>query len=535
MADLCPYLFIDEAHHTEAPTWKAFKATFESRRVLQFTATPFREDGKTLDGKIIFNYPLKKAQQEGYFKRIHFRPVIEFNRNRSDAAIALEAVAQLRTDAAKGHILMARVQSVARAEEIFSIYQEYSEFKPVQLHTGIKSARQRDAIRKQLLSGESRIVVCVDMLGEGFDLPELKIAAFHDIRKSLAVTLQLAGRFTRSRPDLGDAVFVANTADVEVQEELRKLYARDPDWNTLLPELSDGLIGDQMSLQDFLEGFTDFTKEIPLKAVRPAISTVVYRTRCEQWTPENFRAGLPAIEHCARVHDTINHEEHTLVVVTARRVPLDWTDVETLYSWQWELYVVVWSPEQRLLYINSSMNAGEYKALAQAVAGKDVDLVRGQQVFRTFAEVGRLHLQNVGLTEQLGRNVRYTGRMGSDVEPAVSDLQRGRARKSVLSGTGYECGQRVAVGASQKGRIWSHKRGRVDELAAWCKRVGEKLLNEDVDPDDVLSGTLHARTVTERPAGMPIGADWPEEMYRAPESMWTITIGERSTSCVKWT
>jgi hypothetical protein len=36
-------------------------------------------------------------------------------------------------------------------------------------------------------------VVCVDMLGEGFDLPELKIAAFHDIRKSLAVTCNLKG------------------------------------------------------------------------------------------------------------------------------------------------------------------------------------------------------------------------------------------------------------------------------------------------------------------------------------------------------
>jgi len=62
------------------------------------------------------------------------------------------------------------------------------------------------------------------MLGEGFDLPELKIAAFHDIRKTLAVTLQLAGRFTRKRPDLGHATFIANTADVQVQDELRKLY-----------------------------------------------------------------------------------------------------------------------------------------------------------------------------------------------------------------------------------------------------------------------------------------------------------------------
>ena len=527
MAELCPYLFIDEAHHAEAPTWSAFKAHFKDRRVLQFTATPFREDGKPLDGKIIFHYPLKKAQQEGYFKQIHFRPVNEFNYKRSDVAIADEAVAQLRRDVTKGHILMARVKSVARAQEVFRVYDQYSEFKPVQLHTGIKSVRERTAIREQLLTGESRIVVCVDMLGEGFDLPELKIAAFHDIRKSLAVTLQLAGRFTRSRPDLGDATFVANTADVDVRDELRKLYTRDPDWNALLPELSDRLIGEQLSLHDFLRGFTDFTKEIPLKTVRPAMSTVVYRTTCADWSPENYRAGLPAIQRCEQVHETINHTEHTLVVVAARRVPLAWTDIEALVSWQWELYVIVWSPEQDLLFINSSTNAGEYRTLAQAIAGEDVVSVRGQNVFRTFAAVNRLRLQNVGLTEQLGRNIRYTGRMGSDVEPAVSELHRGRAHKSVLVGTGYEGGQRVSIGASKKGRIWAHRRDHVDELVAWCKRIGDKLLNEEIDPDEVLRGTLEARTITERPTKMPIGVDWPEEMYRSVEHTWIITIGEQ--------
>jgi superfamily II DNA or RNA helicase len=46
MAFHCPYLFIDEAHHAEAPTWNAFKEKFCERRVLQFTATPYREDGR---------------------------------------------------------------------------------------------------------------------------------------------------------------------------------------------------------------------------------------------------------------------------------------------------------------------------------------------------------------------------------------------------------------------------------------------------------------------------------------------------------
>jgi superfamily II DNA or RNA helicase len=525
MSHHCPYLFIDEAHHAEAPTWSAFKARFRGRRVLQFTATPFREDGRPLDGAIIFKYPLKLAQQEGYFAPIRFEPVVEFNTKRVDRAIAEKAVQQLREDRDKGHVLMARVENVSRAKAVYELYSQYEEFHPVQLHTGIHSARQRETIREQILSGHSRIVVCVDMLGEGFDLPELKIAAFHDIRKTLAVTLQLAGRFTRARPDLGNATFIANTADVNVQDELRKLYTRDPDWNVLLPQLSDTMIGEQVSLQEFLQGFTEFTKEIPLKTVRPATSAVVYRTTCTDWTPQNFREGLPAPNSCERVYETINHGERTLVIVTARRVALAWTDVEELFSWEWELYVVIWSPEQKLLFINSSTNSGEYKGLAHAIAGETATLIKGQQVFRTFAGVTRLRLQQVGLTEQLGRNVRYTGRMGADVAAELPDVNRRHARKSVLSGGGFENGHKTTVGASRKGRIWSHRRERVDQLAAWCKAIGTKLLDDRIDAEEVLKGTLVARTVVARPALMPIAVDWPEALYTTPEAQWSFIIG----------
>ena len=527
MAAHCPYLFIDEAHHAEAPTWSAFKERFREKRILQFTATPFREDGRPLDGDIIFKYPLKLAQEEGYFAPITFERVVEFNTKRVDRAIAQKAVERLRADYDKGHILMARVEDVSRAKAVYDIYSQYAEFNPVQLHTGIKSVKRREAIRQQIIRGESRIVVCVDMLGEGFDLPELKIAAFHDIRKTLAVTLQLAGRFTRKRPDLGNATFIANTADVHVQDELRKLYTRDPDWNLLLPQLSESMIGEQVSLQEFLRGFTAFTKDIPLKTVRPATSAVVYKTTCEDWTPHNFREGLPAPNACERIFETINHAEHTLVIVTVRRVPVAWTNVEDLFSWQWELYVVIWSPEQNLLFINSSTNSGEYKGLAKAIAGETATLIRGQQVFRTFAGVNRLRLQNVGLTEQLGRNVRYTGRMGADVAAELPDVQRRHARKSVLSGGGFEDGNRATVGASRKGRIWSHRRDRVDQLAAWCRAIGTKLLDENIDPDEVLKGTLEAKAVTQRPALMPITVDWPEEMYTTAEMLWSVSMAGR--------
>ena len=52
MAEHCSHLFIDEAHHIAARTWQAFKSKFDSRIVVQFTATPFRTDGKKVDGEI---------------------------------------------------------------------------------------------------------------------------------------------------------------------------------------------------------------------------------------------------------------------------------------------------------------------------------------------------------------------------------------------------------------------------------------------------------------------------------------------------
>jgi len=527
MAEHCPFLFIDEAHHSEAPTWRSFKEKFRSNRILQFTATPFREDGKHLDGKIIYKYPLKKAQEEGYFRPIHFKHVMEFNPAESDKAIAAKAVEQLRLDEKYKHILMARVESVDRAAEVFPIYEKYKEFNPVQIHTGIKSKPEREQIRRKILSGESRIVVCVDMLGEGFDLPELKIAAFHDIRKSLAVTLQLAGRFTRSRPDLGDATFVANVADVNVQDELRKLYTRDPDWNYLLPELSESVIDAQVSLKEFLDGFLNFPEDLPLKRMRPATSTVIYRTKCEDWTPDNFRRGISGLGSCERVHSDINHEKKTLIVVTARKSRVEWAEIEEIYNWDWDLYVVVWDDEQKLLFINNSSNEGEFKSLAKAVAGEDVELINEQAVFRSFAGISRLKLQSVGLTEQLGRLVRFTSRMGADVGEGITDAQKRNARKAVLSGTGFENGHRVTVGASRKGRIWSFRREHIEALIKWCKSIGTKVIDEGNDPDEILKGTLEAVTVSSLPASVPIGIDWPERIYKEPETaFWFVPNNE---------
>src|SRR5690606_14676734 len=98
----------------------------------------------------------------------------------------------------------------------------------------------------------ARIVICVDMLGEGFDLPHLKVAALHDTHKSLAVTLQFIGRFTRKGPadKIGEASVVANIADPDAEAKLADLYAEGADWDLLIKRLSEERIAQELRLQD---------------------------------------------------------------------------------------------------------------------------------------------------------------------------------------------------------------------------------------------------------------------------------------------
>jgi len=526
MAQHCPYLFIDEAHHAAATTWHSFREKFAGRRIVQFTATPFRNDRKVVGGKIIYNFRLKQALEQGYFRPIRFDPIAEVDQQAADVAIAAKAVAQLRADEQRGydHILMARVDSVARAREVFALYQSYVEFAPVQIHSGL-GAVERERVQRMILEHRTRIIVCVDMLGEGFDLPELKIAALHDAKKSLAITLQLVGRFTRAKPNLGNPTFIANIGDPTVSDELHTLYVQDANWNELLPQMSEEIVADQVSLRDFLDGFDAFPSDLPLHTIRPALSTVMYRTTCAVWHPEVFLDTLTRRDDLEWKCHGINEHEKTLVVVMARRVSLDWTALQDMTNREWDLLVIHWDEEQRLLFINSSGNKGYYRDVAQAVAGP-AELINGPEVFRAFSGINRLMLQNVGLAEQLGRLIRYTMRAGPDVEMGLTEAQKRNVRKSNIFGTGYENGAPVSIGCSYKGRIWSWQRGHLRALIRWCEAMGKKVVDGTIDADQVLRGTLTPIRVTARPRMMPIGIDWPTVIDKEQETAWEFVIND---------
>lgn len=135
------YLFVDEAHHSKAQTWNAFINIFPPKNVVMFTATPFRNDGKKLTGKIVFNFSLKKAQEQGYYQKINNFQITKYSTEEADKAIAAKAVEILKSDLSKGydHIIMARCKSKNRAKAVYEVYKQYEEFTPVVVYSGMKN------------------------------------------------------------------------------------------------------------------------------------------------------------------------------------------------------------------------------------------------------------------------------------------------------------------------------------------------------------------------------------------------------------
>jgi len=509
------HLFIDEAHHTPAETWKKFKEQLSHCRIVQFTATPFRNDGKRLDGKIVFNFPLRLAQEQGYFKPIKFLPISEYDRNLADEKIAELAVATLMEDLNDGfdHILMVRVNSIERAEDIMKYYEKYPKLEPVLVHSQIKPESKLKELVGAVIAKKHRIVICVDMLGEGFDLPELKIAAFHDTKKSLAITLQLAGRFTRVRSDLGDAKFIANVAEPEVTEDLENLYFRDSDWNQLLPDLAFNMNLEQEDFRAFLEGFKGFPDKFPIQAIRHPLSTIIYKAKGKTWKPALYKKGLNKEETYEHLYSDYNQPEEILLIIVGFKSYVKWAKVEDFTSVNFDVIIAHFDTESQLLFIHASNTNSYYEKLAQAIL-PDSTLLKGEDMFRVFSGVNRLRLHNLGLREPMGRARNYIMRVGSDIGTTLKQADIKNATKSNIFGAGFVNGQRYNIGCSANGRIWSMRSNHIPVWIKWCKKVAMKVTDEGIDPSEVLRGTLIPVERLTFPDSVVFSIEWPDFIYR---------------------
>ena len=505
------YLFVDEAHHSKAQTWEAFINVFSPKNVIMFTATPFRNDGQKLAGKIVFNFSLKKAQEQGYYQKIKNYQITKYSQEEADKAIAAKAVSILKSDLDNGydHIVMARCKSIKRAEAVYKVYEKYQEFSPVIVYSSMSKS---SVILNEIKEKKHRIIVCVNMLGEGYDLPQLKIAAIHDEKQSLAVTLQFIGRFTRTNDvRLGPASFITNIAYPPIQEEINALYQMDADWNLLLPRINEEAATEQQTLSSFLSGFHgDLKDEISMEDIRPALSAEIYTTDS---TTTSFSHWKDALNN-SKQYDYILHSQsnNTLVVVLGKKSKVLWGDTQTVKNLNWDIIIVYFDSLHRRIYLNSSIKIKGESYLKHLFSNPIK--CENDKMFRVFANILRLRLFNVGARLPRGKDISFQSYYGSSVQDGLDQLTQGRLQKNNLFGVGYKNGNLASIGCSCKGKVWSRERADLQHFQEWCKEIGKTIFDESIDTNIVLQNTLRFEQMSSfRQDSYPISMDWNPEVY----------------------
>lgn len=516
----CSDLMVDEAHHVTAAMWASVKAGFEDKRVVQFTATPFRRDDARIHGRIVFNFKLGDAQQAGYYRPINLVTIEEYgDEDAKDRAIAGKAVEALRRDREElglDHLLMARVKTRDRADEVIRIYEELApDYNPIVVYSGQGTTRaNRDALAKLEDRGAdgSRIVVAVNMLGEGYDLPNLKVAAVHDAHKSLAITLQFVGRFTRKGNvgSIGEATVVANVADPETERKLAALYAEGADWDRIIRRLSEDRIDKELDLQGVVEdlrGSGDLHTRFALWNLRPSLSTQFFRTTCQDWNPTAYAQALGGnVETWHAMDETAN----VFVAVVRRLSPIGWgnyqDDVDVLH----DLVILRWDKAAGVLCLYASdYSAMRSERMATLVTDENTVPVSGRPIFRILNNVELPLAKSLG-SSRIGA-ISFTSYFGPNVTEGLAMIEKRESALNNIACLGYENGERVVWGAAQRrGKVWQQRSADVAEWLAWTKSTWAKVTEEGADDANIVEGFLRPEKITRLWESPPISAQWGE-------------------------
>ena len=518
------HLFIDEAHHITANKWGEIADKFENQ-IIQFTATPFRNDGKMMKGNIIYKYSLLQAQEEKYFKNINFEYIREFDEVKADRSIASKAIEILNNDINTGynHVIMARVESIKRAKEIIKIYEELAPDKMPLMISNDMSNSEKEENLNLLLNGSCKIIVCVNMLGEGFDFPKLKIAAIHDPHKSIATTIQFVGRFTRtSKENIGDASVVANIANDFTNKVIEELYSQDSDWNKIIRGTSDVLIDRELRKIEFLNNFEGEIPEIiPLQNIFPALSTYVFKTKYARFLIDD------AIEKIKsdNIITSQNYDGNILTCIEKQVGKTDWCSNEEIRETSFDLYIIYYDSIKKNVYVGTTTKNPPYEIINKCF--DDCVVVNGETTFKCLANIKRLKLSTLGLNSNSSGYVSYRMYAGRDVIEGISDPNKLNSYKNNLFGKGYENENECSIGCSKKGKIWSKKIGNLLEWKEWCDLIGEKISDESIKVEDIIKGIPVPKVLDKLPDKVPISIEFQPDILIDNESRYIIKDGEK--------
>lgn len=227
--DYFQMILVDEGHHNVADTWRRLFDYFTDAVVVSFTATPMRSDGQQVFGERLYSFSYKQSMLMGFIapiEAVFVKPEqVTFTVKGETRTLSIEEVLEMReqdwfskgvalSEACNRNIANAAVDrlrevrrrgtprqviavacSIRHAEQVASLFREHG-LRVEVLHSNLDQDR-RDKIDAGLRAGMVDVVVQVQMLGEGYDLGTLSVAAVFRPYRSLSPYIQFVGRILR--------------------------------------------------------------------------------------------------------------------------------------------------------------------------------------------------------------------------------------------------------------------------------------------------------------------------------------------------
>jgi superfamily II DNA or RNA helicase len=233
-SDYFDLILFDEGHHSVADSWDALKNAFPDARIVNFSATPVRADGQVMAGRVLYSYPIFRAIQEGYVKRLKAvqlnpRTLSYVRRDGSqEVEVSLDEVRRLgETDADFRRSIVtsratlntivdasirqlerlrretgeSRLKIIASALNFEHCRQVVEAYRARSLRADYVHSREdgqaNQRVMARLENHQLDVIVQVRKLGEGFDHRYLSVAAVFSIFSNLSPFVQFVGRIMR--------------------------------------------------------------------------------------------------------------------------------------------------------------------------------------------------------------------------------------------------------------------------------------------------------------------------------------------------
>jgi len=234
-SDYFDMILVDEGHHNVAETWTRLFNHFPDAKVVSFTATPLRSDGQIVAGERVYRFGYARSMLLGFISQIDalfVKPTqITFTMEGETRTLGIDEILSMRekdwfsrgvamSDECNRSIVNASVQqlyhvrslgsprqliavacSIRHATQVAALYKEHG-LRVEILHSRLDED-ERTRIEAALRNGVADVVVQVNILGEGYDLPTLSVAAVFRPYRSLSPYVQFVGRILRlAQPDV---------------------------------------------------------------------------------------------------------------------------------------------------------------------------------------------------------------------------------------------------------------------------------------------------------------------------------------------